>query len=607
MIGRLKGAGLFGWLAAAFVGVGAVASLAVLLVVLPTLESSVRSDRENRQAREVTAALSTAGRSAELGLAFSPSRQEQLVTRLEAQLNGQVRLWRTDGELVAEAGPGYLPPGVNDVVRGALQFGSPIHDLRDLAGQRIVHAAAPVAGGGVLEAAAPIDADASELGIVRRRVFLSIVAVLLLAAFAGFALSRFLVGRIGALARTAATLAAGDLSARARGSSPRELSTLGDSLNSMAERLDALVAETRAERDRAQSLVAALAEGVLAVGADGEVTVANDAARRYLGLAPGEAARLDDLPPPVAESVRRVLGGGRGQLAAEVALPTGTELALTVSALRDQAAGAVVTLRDVTEDRRLERARRDLVANVSHELKTPLAAIRGFLELMEDPGLPVERRGEFLELMSLEAARLERLVEEQLELARLDAGALPLELEASELGAVAECVGESRAALAERDGVRLHVDVPDDPVPVLVDSARIEQIAFILVDNALRHTPRGGRITLTVRGHGDTATLAVTDTGEGIPAAAQPFVFDRFYQADGAREGAGAGLGLAIARGLARAHGGDIGVTSVPGIGSSFTLRLPIVRPVAPVEPVPDGASAGAGAQAPPPASPRGR
>jgi two-component system sensor histidine kinase ResE len=261
-----------------------------------------------------------------------------------------------------------------------------------------------------------------------------------------------------------------------------------------------------------------------------------------------------------------------------VVLADATELEVTVAPLADEhaSAGTVLTLRDVTDERRLERARRDLVANVSHELKTPIAALKGFLELLEgDVG--ERHRREFLTSMTQETDRLERLVEEQLQLARLDAGALPLERERVDLGELAAVVVAPRVPLAERDGVTLGVRAATDgPVEADIDPARVEQILLILLDNALRHTPSGGRVDVLVGRDGQDATLAVADTGEGIPLDAQPFVFDRFYRGDPSREGRSAGLGLAIARGLAAAHRGGITLASEPGRGSTFTVRLPL-------------------------------
>jgi signal transduction histidine kinase len=187
-----------------------------------------------------------------------------------------------------------------------------------------------------------------------------------------------------------------------------------------------------------------------------------------------------------------------------------------------------------------------------------------------------ERRAQFLGLMTQEVARLERLVAEQLELARLDAGALVLDRGPVDLSELATDIASARGYLAEREGVVLTASPAATRVVVDADPARVEQIILILLDNAVRHTPAGGKITLAVGCDATAGTLSVRDTGSGIPPDAQPFVFDRFYQADASREGHGLGLGLAIARGLADAHGGSIEVRSAPGIGTVFTVRLPL-------------------------------
>ena len=219
------------------------------------------------------------------------------------------------------------------------------------------------------------------------------------------------------------------------------------------------------------------------------------------------------------------------------------------------------------------------MANVSHELKTPIAALKGFLELLEGDGVSERHRREFLAAMSQETARLERLVEEQLQLARLDAGALPLERERVDLGELATEVVAPRVPLAAREGVALTARAdPGEPVEVDADPARIEQILLILLDNALRHTPPGGTVEVAVGRDGGEATVAVRDTGEGIPPDSQAFVFDRFYRGDASREGRSAGLGLAIARGLAAAHQGGIGLR----VGGRRGEHLHAAAPAAP-------------------------
>ena len=585
--------GLQGWLVGALLAVGMAASLAVLLVVLPTLESSVRGDRAKRDAQELARDIRTAG--ADSGLSGSPDREQlqEFVTQVRAQTGAEVRIDIHGLFLNTSAqAPGRLKL-IARMPRLGYNQTATFDDERAVA----TVARLSVGGdpqGGTIAAAREVTGLAPELAIVRQRVIIAMIVVLGLAALAGIALARVLGGRIRRLAGTAATLAAGDLSARAPTArvAPEELATLGDSLNGMAAQLQSMVSEITSERDRDRALIGSLAEGVIAVAPDGAVVVANDAANRLLGFTAGESARLDALPAPILDAVRDARADGAPPVdRRQVALPGGVELELHVARIAaDAAGGTVITLRDVTDERRLERARRDLVANVSHELKTPIAALKGFLELLEGQGVSEQHRQEFLQSMSQETGRLERLVEEQLQLARLDAGALPLDRQECDLDDLAEVVTAPRVPLARREGITLSVTPLPGPVLAEVDPARIEQILLILLDNALRHTPSGGDVTVIVGRDGQDATIAVRDTGEGIPADAVPFVFDRFYRGDPSRSGRSAGLGLAIARGLAAAHRGSIELESRVGVGSTFTLRLPLssAGPVTEESPIPD-------------------
>lgn len=578
---RRRGFGLQGWLVGALLAVGMAASLAVLLVVLPTLESNVRDGRAKSDGEELVREIREEIDGARLSVVSPEAGLRELAEQVRNATQGQV-------EVRYESNFGR--PLVVRSPEGGTQI--PALGLRPAPGsfQRLADDQAVIAwgtadgaGGSILVTVLRrVTGLSPELAAVRQRVILAMIVVLGLAALAGIAIARVLGGRIQRLATTAATLAGGDLSARyPRGRiAPEEIVTLGESLNGMAGRLQSLVAEITSERDRDRAMIGSLAEGVLTVGPDGTVTVANDAAGRLLGLPEGaESARLDALPPAIGDAVLAARRPGAAATERRlVVLPDGVELELHVARLTDaDDAGTVLTLRDVTEERRLERARRDLVANVSHELKTPIAALKGFLELLEDGGVDERHRREFLAAMSQETGRLERLVEEQLQLARLDAGALPLDREVIDLDDLAEVVVAPRVPLAAREGVTLTVErTTGAPVVVEVDPARVEQILLILLDNAERHTPAGGRVDVVVGRDGQDATLAVRDTGEGIPPDDRPFVFDRFYRGDPSREGRSAGLGLAIARGLAAAHRGSIALDSAVGVGSTFTLRLPL-------------------------------
>jgi signal transduction histidine kinase len=222
------------------------------------------------------------------------------------------------------------------------------------------------------------------------------------------------------------------------------------------------------------------------------------------------------------------------------------------------------------------QAMQEFVANVSHELRTPLTAIRGFVEALSDGTVSDEAgRQRSLAVIDAELRRLQRLVAGLLDLSRIESGQAALRREPVDLAAVLDQCVEIVSARAEEAGITLVVDAPPGIPPVTGDADRLEQVVANLLDNALRYTPAGGRITLGLAAGGGTVRLTVADTGAGIPAPALPHLFERFYTADPARAGHGAGLGLAIAREIVHAHGGEISVASEVGRGTVFTIVLP--------------------------------
>jgi signal transduction histidine kinase len=242
---------------------------------------------------------------------------------------------------------------------------------------------------------------------------------------------------------------------------------------------------------------------------------------------------------------------------------------------------AVAFNRMSSELESLERLRRDLVANVSHELKTPISALRAHLENLLDG---VERPDpETLQVMLAQSERLGRLVDQLLDLSRLESGDVPLERGNVELAPlVAEVLSEIEVARPER-GVRLADAVPKDIPPVFADRERVHQVLFNLLDNAVRFTPEGGRVTVSASRHNGSVDVAVADTGPGIAAEDLARVFERFYRVDESRsrDDGGTGIGLAIARSVVEAHGGRIWAESEPGRGTTFTFELPAAPPPA--------------------------
>ena len=246
-----------------------------------------------------------------------------------------------------------------------------------------------------------------------------------------------------------------------------------------------------------------------------------------------------------------------------------------------EAHGAVITFNDVSERRRVDRIRRDFVANASHELRTPLTSIRGFVEALEDGGLEESDTAKrFLSRIRANADRMASLVDDLLELSRLESGAQPPSLEPLDCAAVVADVVTSFAKIAARKSISLDADEAEVP-RVLGDSDRLRRILEHLVDNALKYTPDGGRVSVRVGREGDGAMVSVEDTGPGISPEHLPRLFERFYRVDTARsrELGGTGLGLSIVKHLAESMGASVRVTSTPGRGSTFEVRLP-ARPL---------------------------
>jgi two-component system phosphate regulon sensor histidine kinase PhoR len=397
------------------------------------------------------------------------------------------------------------------------------------------------------------------------------------------------------LADVARAMAGGDLERRARTRHRDELGELADALDTLAAELQRRLGQLEGERAEMQALIDSMAEAVIAVGPDGTVRRANPAARRIFsltgdprGIAPQQVARR----PAFLELVRGAMGGraipptelsdgGRHLLATAQPLPAG---------------GAVMVFLDVSELRRLEDVRRDFVANASHELKTPLTAIRGFSETLLDPNLPPELRERFAATVRDNADRLRRIIDDLLDLSRIESGGYRVDPEVAHLPEVVDEAWSPHAGDAARKEARFVVRVPHECEFVWADPSALRQVLSNLFGNALRYIPAGGLIEVSAStapgpalsgpqppadGRAWTA-VAVRDTGSGIAAAHLPRIFERFYRADAARSRAegGTGLGLAIVRHLVERHGGSIEAESQLGQGTTIRFTLPLPEEV---------------------------
>jgi len=444
---------------------------------------------------------------------------------------------------------------------------------------------------GAVRAALPLTAVDVPVRAFARRVAPLWFLFAALAAVTAAGLARGLARPLAALREGVDGLAAGDPGAWAVRAGPDEIANLAGALNRMAAALDARLSTAGRQRGEREAVLASMMEGVLAVDEQERVIELNLAAARLLRV---EIPRA--LGRPLAEvardaDLRRFVGGvlaarasQEGEFRLDDPARTGGERVMQAhgTVLRDEAGrgiGALVVLNDVTRLRRLETVRREFVANVSHELKTPITAIKGFVETLIEG--EAQDRGEtqrYLEIVARQADRLNAIIEDLLALSRLEQE----EAEASVELAVTAVRGPLQAALqvceplARERGIPVTLDCAPD-LAARLNAALLEQAVINLVDNALKHSEADRPVLVAAARSAAGLEIRVRDGGCGIAREHLPRLFERFYRVDRgrSRRQGGTGLGLAIVKHIVKVHGGTVGVESAPGEGSTFTIVIP--------------------------------
>ncbi len=363
-----------------------------------------------------------------------------------------------------------------------------------------------------------------------------------------------------------------------------EVGALSGAFDQMQRDLARRLEQIEDNHERLQTVLSSMAEGVLAVGPDNTILLANEAARQLLDFATpqpqGRSLLEVTRARPVYDALARALAS-QAPVVREFEAPGAVRRTLSLRATRlpgEPCAGVVMVLHDMTELRRLESLRRELVANVSHELKTPLAAIKGYAETLRlgainDP----EHNLHFIRRIEEQTDRLHQLILDILQIARVESGEQSFEFVDF---SVAELIRESAEQFAEAAAakrVELYAELPTGPLAAYADEEGARTILSNLLDNAIKYTPVGGRVTIRASAVAGAVTFEVADTGIGIAEKDLARIFERFYCVDKAhsRQLGGTGLGLSIVKHLAQAMGGNVSVESQPGQGSMFRVELP--------------------------------
>ena len=454
-------------------------------------------------------------------------------------------------------------------------------DLLYYAARQDIEGAPPV----VLRFARSLE-DADQVVVsFRRSLWLASFVILLVAGGASLLVSRSVADRVERLREFSRRVAEGDFRPLSGDGSGDALEALGAALNQTAARMDRTIRTLTEERNMSAAILGSMVEGVAVVNGSERLVFANQGFAEILGLdvPPKSGSALVEVvrQTELIEAVRQVLAG-HSRVEAEIVTGTLRQhfFAATVAAVRaGETSGAVVVLHDITELRKLERVRRDFVANVSHEFKTPLTAIQGFSETLlagaiDDP----QNRERFLGIILEHSRRLARLTDDLLKLSQMDADRLEVEIRGVSVAELIDsCLETAQHRAAEKE-LEVTADFPASLPNIAGDRRRLAEVLQNLLDNAIQYTLAGGRIVVSAALRGAEVVFTVTDTGIGIPKVDQSRIFERFYRVDAARsrEAGGTGLGLAIAKHLVEVHGGRIWVESEIGQGSKFHFSVPV-------------------------------
>lgn len=453
-------------------------------------------------------------------------------------------------------------------------------------GKEFMYTAVPVLQDGEVVSIARIaittdQVRADTASFIRPIIYITLIGLVLAVIFAAV-IAEFLSRPVRQLTQAVNQVTVEDLNLSPILSSQDELGQLANAFEAVVSELQNQVKTFEQEQRKSEAVLEQLADGVVIVDQEGMIQMINPAAKRIFNIegvdAVGQSLAVVTRHHEVVNLWKKTLVGKPGDLN-NIEIPTEKIViqALGIPLSGPHPGSSLLVFHDVTRMRHLETVRKDFISNISHELRTPLASLKALTETLQTGGLEdKDFANHFLNRIEIEVDSISLIVQELLELSRIESGVVPLNLEPVAPCALIKSAVERLRLQAESSGLSIEVHCPDGLPPVLADYSRLEQVLLNLLHNAIKFTPAGGSVSLGCQEHDGQVLFSIHDTGVGISSKEIGRIFERFFKADRARAGGGTGLGLAISKHLVEAHQGEIWAESTEGQGSTFYFSIPI-------------------------------